>query len=131
MWLEGCLEGCLGGGQFSDLLDFGSGHDLMVHEVEPRIWLRADSMEPAWDFLSVRNKPMDPIKEGTWRQYSCKSRCLVDRHPLMVTADNLSPNVQVPPLVPHWLSATEVSPSPGSSLAECCRGKSLPWFLIG
>ena len=30
-------------------LDFGSGHDLMVHEFEPRIELCADSAEPAWD----------------------------------------------------------------------------------
>ena len=35
-------------------LDFGSGHDLTVCEIEPRTWLFADSAEPAWDFsLSV------------------------------------------------------------------------------
>ena len=33
-------------------LDFGSGHDLTVHEIEPHIGLRADSTEPAWDSLS-------------------------------------------------------------------------------
>ena len=33
-------------------VDFSSDHDLMVHEFEPRVRLRADSMEPAWDFLS-------------------------------------------------------------------------------
>ena len=33
-------------------LDFGSGHDLLVHEFEPLIELWADSAEPAWDFVS-------------------------------------------------------------------------------
>ena len=30
-------------------LDLGSGHDLMVHEIEPRVGLCTDS---AWDSLS-------------------------------------------------------------------------------
>ena len=34
-------------------LDLGSGYDLTVHEFEPHIWLYADSMEPAWDSLSL------------------------------------------------------------------------------
>ena len=29
--------------------DFGSGHDLVVHEFEPCVGLRPDSAEPAWD----------------------------------------------------------------------------------
>ena len=33
-------------------LDFGSGHDLMVHEMEPCIRLCADRVEPAWDSVS-------------------------------------------------------------------------------
>ena len=33
-------------------LDFGSGHDLTVREVKPRVRLCADSVEPAWDSLS-------------------------------------------------------------------------------
>ena len=33
-------------------LDFGSGHDLTVPEIEPCIGLHADSAEPAWDSLS-------------------------------------------------------------------------------
>ena len=33
-------------------LDLGSGHDLMVFEIEPRVTLCADSAEPAWDSLS-------------------------------------------------------------------------------
>ena len=32
-------------------LDFGSGHDLMVHQFKPYIGLCTDSMEPAWDSL--------------------------------------------------------------------------------
>ena len=33
-------------------LDFSLGHDLMVHEFDSHMGLRADSAEPAWDFLS-------------------------------------------------------------------------------
>ena len=33
-------------------LDFGSGHDLMVCEFEPRVGLCADSVESAWDSAS-------------------------------------------------------------------------------
>ena len=32
--------------------DLGSGHRLMVHEFEPHVRLRVDSVEPAWDPLS-------------------------------------------------------------------------------
>ena len=32
-------------------LDFGSGHDLMVHEIEPHIGICAVGGEPAWDSL--------------------------------------------------------------------------------
>ena len=32
---------------------FSSGHDLTVREFEPCIGLHADSVEPAWDSLSV------------------------------------------------------------------------------
>ena len=34
-------------------LDLGSGHDLAVHKIRPRVWLYAASAEPAWDSLSV------------------------------------------------------------------------------
>ena len=30
-------------------LDFSSGHDLTVREIEPLVGLHADSTEPAWD----------------------------------------------------------------------------------
>ena len=33
-------------------LDLCSGHDLMVRELEPRIGLCTNSVEPAWDSLS-------------------------------------------------------------------------------
>ena len=33
-------------------LDFGSGHDLTVHGIEPHIKLCTGSMEPTWDSLS-------------------------------------------------------------------------------
>ena len=35
------------------ILDFGSGHDLMVHEFKSCIWLCAGSRETTWDSLSV------------------------------------------------------------------------------
>ena len=34
-------------------LDFSSGHDLTVPEIEPHIRLYADSIEPGWDSLSL------------------------------------------------------------------------------
>ena len=33
-------------------LDFSSGHDLMVCEIESQAWLCTGSVEPAWDFDS-------------------------------------------------------------------------------
>ena len=38
-------------------LDFGSGHDLMVRELEPHIGLGADRAETAWDSLSLCSSP--------------------------------------------------------------------------
>ena len=32
-------------------LDLRSGHDLMVREIEPRVGLCTDGLEPAWDSL--------------------------------------------------------------------------------
>ena len=34
-------------------LDMGSGRDLAVGEMEPRVGLCADSVDPAWDFLTL------------------------------------------------------------------------------
>ena len=34
-------------------LDFGLGHDLAVHGIEPCVRLCAYSVEPAWDSLSL------------------------------------------------------------------------------
>ena len=33
-------------------LDFSSGHDLMVHGIEPHVRLCAQSAKPAWNSLS-------------------------------------------------------------------------------
>ena len=38
-------------------LDFGSGHDLTVHEFESCIRLCADNTEPAWGSLSPLSAP--------------------------------------------------------------------------
>ena len=35
------------------ILGFGSGHDITVHEIEPYFGLCTDSMEAAWDILSL------------------------------------------------------------------------------
>ena len=34
-------------------LDIGSAHDLTVCETEPHVGLCSDSMEPAWDSVSL------------------------------------------------------------------------------
>ena len=34
-------------------LDLDSGQDFTIHEIKPRVQLCADSMEPAWDSLSL------------------------------------------------------------------------------
>ena len=34
-------------------IDFGSGHDLTVHEFEHHTGLHSDSAEPAWDSVSL------------------------------------------------------------------------------
>ena len=40
-------------GKKGPTLDFRSGHDLTVFEIETHVGLFVDSMEPAWDFLSL------------------------------------------------------------------------------
>ena len=35
------------------ILDFDSGHNLMVHEIDPHVGLCADSVESAWDSLPL------------------------------------------------------------------------------
>ena len=39
-------------GSGSQVLDFGSGHDLTVRGFEPRLRVCAHSSEPGWDALS-------------------------------------------------------------------------------
>ena len=39
------------------ILDFSSGHELMVHKFKPCIGLCADSTEPAWNSLSSLSAP--------------------------------------------------------------------------
>ena len=38
-------------------LDLGSGHDLMVHGIEPRMGLYGNGTEPAWNSLSLSLDP--------------------------------------------------------------------------
>ena len=42
--------------------DFGSDHDLMVHEFEPCVVLCANSVKPAWDPLSSSSSAPPPLK---------------------------------------------------------------------
>ena len=44
-------------------LDFGSGHDLTVREIEPHVRLCADSAEFAWDSLSPSLSAPPPQKK--------------------------------------------------------------------
>ena len=49
------------GGSVGLASDFGSGHDLTVHGLKPLIGLCADSVEPAWDSLSLPVSCPSPI----------------------------------------------------------------------
>ena len=40
--------------------DFGSGLELMIREFEPHIRLCTDSVEPAWDSVSLTSPPAPP-----------------------------------------------------------------------
>ena len=46
------IKGRLGHSVEGLTLDFGSGHDLAVRGIEPRVGLLTDSVEPMWDSLS-------------------------------------------------------------------------------
>ena len=49
IWLAACLAPSVR----CPTLDFSSGHDLTVHEIEPHVRLCAGSTEPTWDSLSL------------------------------------------------------------------------------
>ena len=54
MLIEAIFMGCLDGLAVKrPALDFGSGQDLAVCEMEPHFGFCADGMEPAWDSLSL------------------------------------------------------------------------------
>ena len=57
-------------------LGFGSGHDLRVLEFRPCVGLSADSMEPAWDSLSLFLccSPSLPLKINKKRKEEKKRR---------------------------------------------------------
>ena len=42
----------------SPILGFSSGHDLMVHDIEPHVGLCADSVDPAWDSVPLSAPPL-------------------------------------------------------------------------
>ena len=44
--------------------DFGSGHDLAVHEFEPLVGLTTLSAEPSWDPLSPSLSTPFPLGSG-------------------------------------------------------------------
>ena len=62
-WVGGSLESDTQGGTWvaqsvkCQTLDFSSGHDLTVPEGKPRVRICADSVEPAWDSLSLCPSP--------------------------------------------------------------------------
>ena len=63
--LKDCpLPGCLAAQPVKHLtLDFGSGHDLRVQEIEPHVGLCADGADPAWDSVS---HSLDPSHTHTF-----------------------------------------------------------------
>ena len=42
-------------------LEFGLGHGLVVHKIEPYVELCADSVEPAWDAISPSLSAPPPL----------------------------------------------------------------------
>ena len=54
--LNKTLKGCLGD-SVSWAPDFGSGHDLEIHEYEPHVGLSADSSEPGASFEFSHSAP--------------------------------------------------------------------------
>ena len=46
--------------------DYGSGHDLAAHELEPHIELRADNVEPASDSVSPSLRPFPALSLFIW-----------------------------------------------------------------
>ena len=45
-------------------LDFSSGHDLTLREIEPLMGICADSTEPAWDSLSPLSLPLPLLSQN-------------------------------------------------------------------
>ena len=56
--------------------DFGSGHDLIVHEFEPHIRLCADSMEPAWNSFSPPSLHPPLVQAHSFSQHKLKKKKL-------------------------------------------------------
>ena len=85
--------------------------------------------------ILVRNKPTDPVKGGMQSLRAQWSKALINilaRAGVWwtgtlgaVTADNLPPSKQVPPLILHWLSIPEVTALPRSCLCPCKATRSL------
>ena len=69
---KSCVEGCFRG-SFGYVLNFSSGHDLGVHEFEPRIGLCADSKKPG-DADSVSPSLSAPPLRGLGRSVSLSLR---------------------------------------------------------
>ena len=59
---------------------FGSGHDLTIHEIEPRVGLCADGAVPAWGSVPISLPP----------PRSCSLACSLSVPPLSMLALSLS-----------------------------------------
>ena len=46
------------------MLGFGSGHDLTIHEIKPRVRLCVDSSEPALESLSLPLSLPPPLSQN-------------------------------------------------------------------
>ena len=55
--------------------DLDSGHDLMVHEIEPRIGLHVDGAEHTWDSFSLCTAPPASLKNKyMFKKFKIKKR---------------------------------------------------------
>ena len=79
-------------------LDLGSGHDLTVCEIEPCVRFCADSMEPAWNSLSLFLKYINFFLKETKQMNKGeikreRERLLTIEDTLMVTRGQLGDGV--------------------------------------
>ena len=96
-------------------LDFGSGHDLLVRGIEPRVGLCTDSAEPAWDSLSpsLSASPSFTISLKI-NQYTFKKREFISKNGLPDISVAIT---QFNSTLPRDLSTLRILPSQDVNLS--------------